>query len=169
MGLSDFRRGPARLSRAAGWPSDRPPRWISRVACKFPLSRAIVLTPVEPPPPGGLGGSGMAFPFPTEGRLPRLTFSGPARRSLALWPDDSLSRPRRPFDIGGSRPFVTSRSTPIASWWSTSLPGVGLAPTGSHRPFTTHAGRVSDGPCPRAQIGDRQESFARDRRGLEMV
>src|SRR3974390_2333048 len=121
MGLSDFRRGPARLSRAAGWSPDRPPQWISRVACEFPLSRAIVITPVDPRTPGCLGFADVAFPFRTEGRLPQLAFSGPAQRLLGLWPGDSLNRPRRPFDIRGSRPCVASRATLTASWWPTSF------------------------------------------------
>src|SRR4051794_35832317 len=32
-----------------------------------------------------------AFPFRAEGRLPQQAFSGPARRSLALWPAGALS------------------------------------------------------------------------------
>ena len=38
-----------------------------------------------------------AFPVPWAGRLPRLSVSRPARRSLTLRPACSRSRPRRPF------------------------------------------------------------------------
>ena len=60
-----------------------------------------------------------AFPVRTAGRLPQLAFSRLTQRSLTLWPADSLSRPRRPVDVKGSRQFVTSLSTSTASWRTT--------------------------------------------------
>jgi hypothetical protein len=61
----------------------RPPRRVSRVALAIPLPRALVLTPVESSALTSFGCSWTsAFPLRAEGRLPRLTFSGPARRSL---------------------------------------------------------------------------------------
>ena len=96
----------------------------------------------------------LAFPFRVEGRLPRLTFSGPAQRSLALWPADSLSCPWQPFDIEGSRPFVAARSTPTASWHSTSF-----------QVWVSHPreNRTFHGAHPKRQRGGRggQESLAR--------
>lgn len=38
-----------------------------------------------------IGPTSVAFPFRWEGRLPQPKFSRPARRSLTLWPADSLS------------------------------------------------------------------------------
>src|SRR5436190_7983710 len=80
-----------------------------------------------------------AFPLSAGGRLSRFTFSGPARHSLALWPASSLSCLKQPFDIGGSRPFVVSRTTPTASGWNDPVAGVGFAPTGHTTPITAHA------------------------------
>jgi len=83
---------PARLP--VGRPA-RPPEWISRVAWASPLPRAIVITPVGPKDCGRSYYLGQpAFPFRTEGRPHDSRFSGPARRSLALWPAGSLSYPR---------------------------------------------------------------------------
>jgi hypothetical protein len=80
-----------------------------------------------------------AFPLSAGGRLSRFTFSGPAQHSLALWPASSLSCLKQPFDIGGSRPFVISRTTPTASGWNDPVAGVGFAPTGHTTPITAHA------------------------------
>ena len=72
------------------------PRWTGRV----PLS---ILFPIR-----------AAFPELGAGRRPRLTFSRPARRSLALRPAGSLGRPRRPL----SRGFGTTGrpATPLVSF-----------------------------------------------------
>ena len=57
----------------------------------------------------------LAFPLRADGRLSRIAFSRLARRSLTLRPADSLNWQHQPFDIRGSRLFVTSQSTPTAS------------------------------------------------------
>src|SRR5262249_33996075 len=85
-----------------------------------------------------------AFPFRAEGRLPRLAFSGPARRSLALWPADSLNCLRQPFDIRGSRPFLASRSTPTASWVTTFCQVWVSHPRELSDLFTAHARSASE-------------------------
>jgi hypothetical protein len=98
------------------------------------LCRAVVLTPAEPPEPGWLGSSDLAFPFPAEGRLPRLTFSGPARRSLTLRPGHSLSGPCRPWTskaLDRSLPPDRLRLLPGGQPPSR----MGLAPIGSTPPF----------------------------------
>ena len=108
--------------------------------------------------------------FPTAGSLPRMIggsasaalVSTPARRSLALRPAWSLSRPRRPFFIGVLQPTsLPPSSAPTATGWSD---GVDASP-GRHRNVprwmcrdTTHRG---DGPrgsaphrrrkCPRSR------------------
>jgi len=122
MSLTDFHPRPACLSRASGWSLSSTPEADLSCCLRIPLVACYRHYP------GGTDGvrllltsPTLAFPFRAEGRLPRLAFSGPARRSLALWPADSLSCPRQPFDIEGFRPFVASRSAPTASWVTTSF------------------------------------------------
>ena len=85
-------------------------------------------------------------PFPTAGSLPRFNggsasvvrVSRPARRSLALWPVWSLSRPRRPFVIGVLQTMLLPPpSAPTASGWSDSC-RAGFAPAEDWRLVTAH-------------------------------
>ena len=120
MDLSDSHHRPACLSRASGLADQfgrggGSPVLPANSPCRVPSS----LPRWDQPGPVAFGLAGAAFPFRAEGRLPQLAFSGPARRSLTLWPANSLSGPRPPFDVEGSRPFVASRSTPTASWVTT--------------------------------------------------
>ena len=84
--------------------------------------------------------------FPTVGSLPRfnggsasaLRVSRPARRSLALWPVWSLSRPRRPSVIGVLQTMLLPPpSAPTATGWSDSC-RAGFAPAEDWRLFTAH-------------------------------
>src|SRR5450631_2245751 len=75
-----------------------------------------------------------AFPMVEVGRLPRLKFSGPARRSLALWPADSLNcqcSPLTPKALDRSLPPDRLRLLPGVQL----PPGMGLAPTGTITPL----------------------------------
>ena len=143
MDLSDFRCGPVRLSRASSWSSR------TTATADLPCCVKVPLVACHRHYPGGTvaallaGCPSVAFPMPMVGRLPRLTFSGPARRSLALWPADSLSCPRQPFGVEGSRLFVASQSTSTASRWSTSLPGWSSHPLELSHLCTAHTGCVS--------------------------
>ena len=84
------------------------------------------------------GGDDRPFSFaphgavPVAGSLPRdlggsasaLTFSRPARRSLALRPARSLSRPRRPFFTGVLQSIsLPPRTAPIATGWNEQVAG----------------------------------------------
>ena len=69
-----------------------------------------------------------AFPLYTQGRLPRHTFSGPARRSLALRPAPSRNRFYTALCIEGFDEFVTSFAASIATGRSNLLPGQDLHP-----------------------------------------
>src|ERR1700737_2747294 len=116
MDLSDFHRGPVRLSRASSWSSS------TTTTMDLSCCVAIPLVACHRHYPGGTDEARLcsasptaAFPVRVAGRLPQLTFSGPAQSSLALWPADSLNCPRQPTDVEGSQPFVASRSTPTAS------------------------------------------------------
>jgi hypothetical protein len=143
MDLSDFRRGPGRLSRASSWSSR------TTATADLPCCVKVPLVACHRHYPGGTvaawlaGCHSVAFPMPVVGRLPRLTFSGPAQRSLALWPADSLSCTRQPFGVEGSRLFVASQSTSTASRWSTSLPGWNSHPLELSHLCTAHTGCVS--------------------------
>ena len=84
--------------------------------------------------------------FPTVGSLPRmiggsasaLLVSRPARRSLALRPTCSLSRPRRPFFIGVLQPTsLPPSSAPTATGWSDTC-RAGFAPAEEWRLRTAH-------------------------------
>ena len=157
MSLTDFHPRPACLSRASGWSLSSTPEADLSCCLRIPLVACYRHYP------GGTDGvrllltsPTLAFPFRAEGRLPRLAFSGPARRSLALWPADSLSCPRQPFDIEGFRPFVASRSAPTASWVTTSFQVWVSHPRELTDLSTTHARRASEGSAvqsPRGRFG----------------
>ena len=91
------------------------------------------------------GGDDRPFSFaphgavPVAGSLPRdlggsasaLTFSRPARRSLALRPARSLSRPRRPFFTGVLQSIsLPPRTAPIATGWNEQVAGRVYPPLG---------------------------------------
>src|SRR5262249_20844253 len=84
-----------------------------------PLPRAIVITPVKSTAPRSFRNPWTAaFPFQAEGRLSPLAFSGPARRSLTLWPAGSQNCPRQPFPskaLAGSLPPRRLRLLPVGT------------------------------------------------------
>ena len=137
-------------SLSATPPAQAGPRGFSVGACTPPTGLPVLLlspscthatanTPAEP------AGACVAC-FPTAASLPRinggsasaLPVSRPARRSLALRPACSLSRPRRPFVIevlqSSSLPPCTA---PTASGWSDSC-RAGFAPAETQRLSTAH-------------------------------
>src|SRR5262245_62310363 len=141
MDLSDTPGGPACPSRASGWVT-RPPPGASRVALDLPVPTC------RRHYPGGTTGGGNSLPketcdgglpHPFAGSAPTLPVSRPARRSLALRPVGSRSRPRRPFFLEGFGSIVTSTAAPIATGWSESC-RVGIALTEDQRLSTAHKG-----------------------------
>ena len=151
MSLTDFRPRPGWLSRASGW------SFSSTSEADLSCCLRIPLVACHRHYPGGTDGvrllltsPALAFPLRVEGRLPRLAFSGPARRSLALWPADSLSCPRQPVDIEGFRPFVASWSASTASWGTTSFQVWVLHPRELTDLSTTHARSASEGKAERS-------------------
>src|SRR6185312_7774451 len=145
MDLSDSHHRPACLSRASGLADQfgrggGSPVLPANSPCRVPSS----LPRWDQPGPVAFGLAGAAVPFGAEGRLPQLAFSGPARRSLTLWPANSLSGPRPPFDVEGSRPFVASRSTPTASWVTTFCQVWVSHPRELTDLFTAHARSASE-------------------------
>jgi hypothetical protein len=131
MSLSDSRHGPTHLSRVVGW--------LAATGPDLPCCVIVPLLACHRHYPGGTGPAqlpglpDMVFPYVQEGRLPRRTFSRPARRSLALWPANSLSCLTQPFDIKDSRLFVASRSASTASRWPVPF-WMGLALIGTTTP-----------------------------------
>ncbi len=123
-------------SPSATLPARPAPRGVPVGACPPPTGLPVLLlspssmraaanTPAEPP-------GALVARFPVGGSLPRIVggsasatcFSRPARRSLALRPAWSLSRPRRPFSIGVLQAMSLPPSpAPIASGWNDSWPG----------------------------------------------
>ena len=122
-----------------------------RLACAAPPAGLPVLRPIPSSMHGAANtpaetvGACVAR-FPTAGSLPRMTggsasaafVSRPARRSLALRPAWSLSRPRRPFVIGVLQPMsLPPSSAPTATGWSDSC-RAGFAPAEEWRLRTAH-------------------------------
>ncbi len=128
-GLSATLTGPAWPSRAVGWRVHRQPAGLPVLRPSPSSTRAVATTPAE------AVGARVAR-FPAAGSLPRVTsgsasasaVSGPARRSLALRPAWSLSRPGRPFVVGVLQPMsLPPSSAPTATGWSDSC-RAGFAP-----------------------------------------
>jgi len=67
------------------------------------------------------------LPCVTVRSAPATTFSGPAQRSLALWPARSPSRHATLY-IESSDSFVASAAASIATGWSEPVPGRELHP-----------------------------------------
>ena len=123
-----------------------------RLACAAPPAGLPVLRPIPssthatantPAEPVGA----RVARFPTAGSLPRFNggsasavrVSRPARRSLALWPVWSLSRPRRPVASGVLQTMLLSPpSAPTATDRSDSC-RAGFAPAEDWRLLTAHA------------------------------
>src|ERR1700736_90779 len=74
-----------------------------------------------------LSPSTTAFPCVTVRSAPAIVFSGPAQRSLMLWPARSPSRLATLY-IESSDSFVASAAASIATGWSEPVPGRELHP-----------------------------------------
>jgi len=68
---------------------------------------------------------------------PATVVSGPAQRSLTLWPARSPSH-LVTLSIESSDSFVASAAVSIATGWSEPVPGAGVAPAEVQRLFTAH-------------------------------
>ena len=145
MSLSAFRRGPVRLSRASGW--------LSKSATPADLSCCVMfpLVACHRHYPGGtdkarlfFGFADMAFPIRAVGRLPRLTFSGLARRYCALWPADLLSCRGNPLMSKALDRSLPPDRLRLRFTWSTIPPGLRVSHPRNHSHLsTTHARRAS--------------------------
>src|SRR5215467_13406539 len=100
----------------------------SRVASGLPCLHAIAITPADPMElvrsslsiVGGL-------PRETVRSAPAIVVSGPAQRSLTLWPARSWSR-LATLSIESSDSFVASTAVSIATGWNEPVPGRELYP-----------------------------------------
>ena len=100
----------------------------SRVASGLLCLHAIAITPVGPVE---LVRSSLSIvsglPCETVRSAPAIVFSGPAQRSLTLWPARSPSRLATLY-IESSDSFVASAAVSIATGWSEPVPGRELHP-----------------------------------------
>ncbi len=100
----------------------------SRVASGLLCLHAIAITPTGP---RELVRSSLSLvsglPCVTVRSAPALVFSGPAQRSLTLWPARSPSRLATLY-IESSDSFVASAAVSIATGWSEPVPGRELHP-----------------------------------------
>jgi hypothetical protein len=100
----------------------------SRVASGLLCVHAIAITPAGPMK---LVRSSLfivsGLPCVTVRSAPAITFSGPAQRSLMLWPARSPSR-HATLSIESSDSFVASAAVSIATGWSEPVPGRELHP-----------------------------------------
>ena len=112
-----------------------------------PLPCAYMLSPIPRRRRPALFRCAPHWAVPVAGSLPRdpggsasaLTFSRPARRSLALRPARSLSRPRRPFFTEVLQSISLPRRTaPIATGWNETSCRAGLPPAGVRCLRTAH-------------------------------
>ncbi len=134
--------GPNWPSRVSGWRVRATDR-ASRVAATPLRLHAVASTPAETT--GHFRSRPLAVPV--AGSLPRdsdgaasaLTVSRPARRSLALRPAHSLSRPRRPFFTEVLQSIsLPPRTAPIATGWNEQLAGRVYPPAGVRCLSTAH-------------------------------
>jgi len=137
-----------------------------RLACAAPPAGLPVLRPFPSSMHGAANTPAEAVGacvarFPTAGSLPRMIggsasaalVSRPARRSLALRPAWSLSRPWRPFFIGVLQPTsLPPSSAPTATGWSDSC-RAGFAPAEEWRLRTAHDQRQLILPVAEAAVG----------------
>ena len=143
MGLSDSHPGPAKLSRASGWPPNGH-RGGSPVLPVCPPCRVPASLPRwDRRGPVALGRDDSGLPLSCAGSAPTTlvfgacsTFTRVLARRLAERQNRPLS-PRAPDrSLPPDRPRLLPGMQPP--------PGVGLAPTGTHRPFTAHARSASE-------------------------
>jgi hypothetical protein len=121
MDLTDFRQDQSGSRELLADRSARSSWRISRVACEFPLSRAIVITPVEPMRSGCVRPRRHGLPLSGGGSASTRNVFGACSTFTRVMARRLAELPRQPFDVEGSRPFVASRSAPTASWGTTSF------------------------------------------------
>jgi hypothetical protein len=86
------------------------------------------------------------LPCITVRSTPAIVFSGPAQRSLMLWPARSPSRLATLY-IESSDSFVASAAASIATGWSESVPGRELHPLKSSAFSRALLSQQLTGPC----------------------
>ena len=100
----------------------------SRVASGLLCVHAIAITPAGPMELVRSSISTISgLPCVTVRSAPAITFSGPAQRSITLWPARSPSRLATLY-IESSDSFVASAAASIATGWSEPVPGRELHP-----------------------------------------
>ena len=106
------------------------------------------------------------LPCVTVRSAPAIIFSGPAQRSLTLWPARSPSRHATLY-IESSDSFVASAAASIATEWSEPVPGRELHPLKSSAfsrrtitPTDDGCGVADDSPTLAIWLGDEKEIAA---------
>ena len=106
----------------------RSPLEVSRVASGLLCLHAIAITPADPMELVRSSFSIVSgLPCETVRSAPAIIVSGPAQRSLALWPARSPSRLATLY-IESSDSFVASAAVSIVTGWNEPVPGRELHP-----------------------------------------
>ena len=146
MSLSDSRRGPVYLSRATGLTAQNAVTTTVLSCCVI-----VPLVACQSHYPGGTdqarlrsAWSTAAFPMPVVGRLPQLTFSGPARQFTRVLARRLAELLKQSLDAKGFRP-VSTLPIDLGCFLVYNLLQVWvLHPREQSHLSTTHAGSVSD-------------------------
>ena len=147
MSLSDSRRGPVYLSRATGLTAQNAATTTVLSCCVI-----VPLVACQSHYPGGTdqarlrsAWSTAAFPMPVVGRLPQLTFSGPARQFTRVLARRLAELLKQSLDAKGFRP-VSTLPIDLGCFLVYNLLQVWvLHPREQSHLSTTHARTVSDG------------------------
>jgi len=135
-------------------------RWVSRVASGLLCLHAIAITPAGPMK---LVRSSLSIvcglPCVTVRSAPAIVVSGPAQRSLMLWPARSPSR-HATLSIESSDSFVASAAASIATGWSEPVPGREFHPLKS----SAFHGALSRQQPNSFRVADRSFRIAKPRR-----
>ena len=144
----------------------------SRVASGLLCLHAIAITPAGSMK---LGRSSISIdcglPCVTVRSAPAIVFSGPAQRSLMLWPARSPSRLATLY-IESSDSFVASAAASIATGWSEPVPGRELHPLKSsafHGALLRQPCRVIATAQPTAKCSRRRRDIRHGSRGQSSV
>ena len=148
MSLSDSRRGPVYLSRATGLTAQNAATTTVLSCCVI-----VPLVACQSHYPGGTdqarlrsAWSAAAFPMPVVGRLPRQTFSGPARQFTRVLARRLAELLKQSLDAKGFRP-VSTLPIDLGCFLVYNLLQVWvLHPREQSHLSTTHTGDVRDRP-----------------------
>ena len=155
MSLSDSRRGPVYLSRATGLTAQNAATTTVLSCCVI-----VPLVACQSHYPGGTdqarlrsAWSTAAFPMPVVGRLPQLTFSGPARQFTRVLARRLAELLKQSLDAKGFRP-VSTLPIDLGCFLVYNLLQVWvLHPREQSHLSTTHTGDVRDRPALESLVG----------------